>query len=149
MKYLRLFESSSLQDIKQDIEDILLEINDMGYNSEVIIVTEFSLTSRRGKSVLKNGAFTSGIEQPSRVKIVIDSKDTTRVRAFGEKELEDISDVIMRIYDYMSDYKPIVHIYLKGIGYVPISHSAFIHKHQFNWVDEFSAFSEIRIIYNI
>jgi hypothetical protein len=115
---LKLFENSesNIYDIKHTLEDILLEVKDMNYYTKVSI-------------------------NPYLDQIEIDISmnplgDHTKV--FKYDDLKNISDTIMRIYDYMFDYyeDPFsVHIHASSIPPRQVSHTLFDAESEFNWLD--------------
>ena len=87
MRYLKTFNESnrlSYTDIKNDIEDILSEIVDMGYKIQVY-------------GVRPSTDFSDQIE--------INIYNNSHPEAFTQDNLEEINETIGRLYDYMRGHK--------------------------------------------
>lgn len=80
MKYLKTYESLSYTDIRNDIEDILSEIVDMGYRVRVLLTDFFHI-------------------------VEINIYNRSHPEAFTQENLEEINQTIGRLYDYMRGHK--------------------------------------------
>jgi len=80
MKYLKTYESLSYTDIRNDIEDILSEIVDMGYRVRVLLTDFFHI-------------------------VEINIYNRSHPEAFTQDNLEEINETIGRLYDYMRGHK--------------------------------------------
>jgi hypothetical protein len=80
MKYLKTYESLSYTDIRNDIEDILSEIVDMGYSVRVLLTDFFHI-------------------------VEINIYNISHPEAFTQDNLEEINETIGRLYDYMRGHK--------------------------------------------
>jgi hypothetical protein len=128
MKYLKLFEDSkNIYNIKSNLEDILLEVGDMGYYTSVSI-----------------NVYLDEIEVDISMNPLGD-----HTRVFKVDDLLNISDTIMRVYDYMFGYygDPFnVSIYASSISPRTIHHTAFNPESNYSWL-VIAPFDRIKITF--
>lgn len=91
MKYLRRFnESNWFENITENIEDILLELNDIGYKTHVDVIANLPYPRTIGK--------TKYIIRVEISRYGLDENETT-------ENINIVKDVLLRIKSFMSDYR--------------------------------------------